>query len=69
MRAADAGRLAERHPQWKGLQSIAALTSLRTDKKTGAVSKETRFFISALPPDPARLLAAARQHGSIENNL
>ena len=68
-RVADAGWLAERHPQWKGLRSIAAITCLRTDKKTGAASKETRFYISSLPPDPERLLAASRAHWSVENNL
>jgi predicted transposase YbfD/YdcC len=51
------------------LQSTAAVDSLRRDKKTGATSKETRFYISSLPPDPARLLAASRAHWSIENNL
>jgi len=69
VRAADAGWLAKRHPQWKGLQSIAAIDCLRRDKKTGATSKETRFYISSLAPDPARLLAASRAHWSIENNL
>jgi len=68
-RTADAGWLAERHPQWKGLQSIAAVTCLLTDNKTGSASKETRFFISSLPPDPAQLLAAAREHWGIESNL
>ncbi len=68
-RAADAGWLSKRHPQWKGLQSIAAIDCLRRDKKTGATSKETRFYISSLAPDPARLLAASRAHWSIENNL
>jgi predicted transposase YbfD/YdcC len=68
-RAAQADWLAERHPQWKGLRSIAAITCRRTDKKTGAASKETRFYISSLPPDPQQLLAASRAHWSIENNL
>jgi len=68
-RVADAAWLAERHPQWKGLHTIAAITCLRTDKKTGAASKETRFYISSLPPDPERLLAASRAHWSVENNL
>jgi predicted transposase YbfD/YdcC len=68
-RAADAGWLAERHPQWKGLRSIAAIACLRTDKKTGAASKETRFYISSLSPDPEQLLAASRAHWSVENNL
>jgi predicted transposase YbfD/YdcC len=68
-RAADASWLAERHPHWAGLRSFAEVARLHTDKKTGAVSKETRFYISSLPPDPAQLLAAVRQHWSIENNL
>jgi predicted transposase YbfD/YdcC len=61
-RVANAGWLAKRHPQWKGLQSIAAIGCLRRDKKSGATSKETRFYISSLPPDPERILAASRAH-------
>jgi predicted transposase YbfD/YdcC len=68
-RAADAGWLAERHPEWKGLKSIFCVTAERTVKKTGAASTETRLYISSLPPDPARLLAAVRAHWSVENNL
>ena len=69
VRAADATWLAERHPEWKGLTSIVAVTAHRTIKKTGKSSTETRLFISSLPPDPARLAAAVRAHWSIENNL
>lgn len=69
VRAADAAWLAERHPHWKGLASIAAVTVRRTIKKTGAVSTETRLYISSLPPDPVRLAAAIRAHWSVENNL
>lgn len=69
VRAADAAWLAERHPEWKGLASIAAVTVRRTIKKTGAVSTETRLYISSLPPDPVRLAAAVRAHWSVENNL
>lgn len=68
-RAADAAWLAERHPEWQGLRSIAAITAARRDKKTGASSTETRFYIASLPPDPACLLDACRSHWSIENNL
>jgi predicted transposase YbfD/YdcC len=66
---ADAAWLAERHPQWKGLCSIAQLTATRIDKKTGESSSETRFYISSLPPDPASVLTASQAHWSIENNL
>lgn len=69
VRAADAAWLAERHPEWTGLQSILALTTRRTIKKTGAVQTETRLYISSLPPDPVRLAAAVRAHWSVENSL
>ena len=64
-RAASADWLAERHPDWKGLRSIAAITARRIDKKTGAESLETRFYISSLAPDPALLFglrARALEH-------
>lgn len=67
--AADAAWLAERHPEWKGLRSIVAVTARRTIKKTAQTSTETRLYISSLPPDPVRLAAAVRAHWSIENNL
>lgn len=68
-RAASADWLAERHPDWKGLRSIAAVKARRIDKKTGAESVETRLYISSLAPDPALLLGCVRAHWSIENNL
>ena len=69
VRAADAAWLALRHPDWTGLSSIVSLTLRRTIKRTGAISSETRLYISSLPPDPVRLAAAVRAHWSIENNL
>ncbi len=69
VRAADAAWLAKRHPQWKALKSIAAVTVRRTIRKTGAITTETRLFIASLPPDPVRLAEAVRAHWSIENNL
>jgi predicted transposase YbfD/YdcC len=50
-------------------RSIAVIISMRTDKKTGEASIETRLYISSLPPDPALILGACRSHWSIENNL
>lgn len=67
--AADTGWLAKRHPNWSKLTSIVAVKARRTNKKSGAVSCETRLYISSLPPDPEALAAAIRAHWSIENNL
>ena len=61
--------LRELHPEWVNLQSIAAITATRTNKKTGEASTETRFYISSLPPNPALILTATRCHWSIENKL
>lgn len=66
-RAADAEWLAERHPEWKGLRSVAAVTARRIDKKTGRESRETRYYISSLAPDPKAILAAVRAHWGVES--
>ena len=68
-RAVAAGWLAERHPGWKGLRTLAAITARRIDKKSGAESLETRFYIASLEPDPKAILAIVRAHWGIENNL
>lgn len=68
-RPVDTGWLAERHPHWKALRSLAAVTARRIDKRSGAESLETRFYITSLPPDPQAILAAVRAHWGIENNL
>ena len=68
-RAADAGWLAERHPDWKGLCSLAVITARRINKKTGAESLEARIYITSLAADPKAILNAVRAHWGIENNL
>ena len=68
-RTVDASWLAERHPDWKGLRSLAAVTARRINKTSGAESIETRFYITSLAPDPKALLAAVRAHWGIENGL
>jgi hypothetical protein len=50
-RVAKADWLAERHPDWKDLRSIAAVTARRIDKKTGRESLETRYYITSLEPE------------------
>jgi len=66
-RAAKADWLAERHPQWEGLRSLAAVTARRIDKKTGRESLETRYYITSLDPDPKAILAATRAHWGVES--
>ena len=66
-RAAKADWLAERHPQWEGLRSLAAVTARRIDKKTGRESLETRYYITSLDPDPNAILAATRAHWGVES--
>ena len=68
-RVVDAGWLAERHRDWKGLRSLAAVTARRIDKKSAAESLETRFYIASLSPDPKAVLEAVRAYWGVENNL
>lgn len=64
---ADIAWLQERH-EWKGLQSIIAVTAKR--EIGDQVTEETRYFISSLDAhDPKRLERAVRAHWAIENNL
>ncbi len=53
--------------KWKGLRSIAMITSTRiTEKKT---TVKNRYYISSLPSKAKHLLYVARRHWSIENEL
>jgi predicted transposase YbfD/YdcC len=52
---------------WPGLACVVKVTSQR--QQAGGTSSETRYFISSLPPDAARLLSAIRAHWQIENSL
>lgn len=65
--AAKADWLAARHPEWQGLRSVAAVTARRIDKKTGRESRETRYYITSLDPDPRAILAATRAHWGVES--
>ena len=62
----DISWLQEAH-KWPGLASIAAVTSTRETAK--GIQKETRYYISSLPPDAERIARAARDHWGIENSL
>ena len=53
--------------QWRDLKSFAVIESERCVH--GKTSIERRFYISSLPADAERLLAAIRAHWSVENRL
>ena len=54
---------------WPGLKSIVRVQSFRHIKKTGETSKEIRYYITSLNPEPSMLNHAIRAHWRIENNL
>lgn len=53
-------------PEWKGLRSACMVRNEVCHKKTGKTTEEVRFFISSLPVDPGRALAAIRAHWGVE---
>lgn len=53
--------------RWPGLQTLVMVTSRRQFK--GRTTSETRYFITSLPNDAARILQAVRGHWGIENSL
>jgi predicted transposase YbfD/YdcC len=55
--------------EWPGVRSMLAVESIRMIKSHGAVTAERRFFLSSLPSEDERQIAAIRQHWSIENRL
>ena len=54
---------------WASLHSLVRLEAERFHKATGAIERETRYYISSLAPDAARLNRIIRQHWGIENKL
>ncbi len=60
----------ENRADWKGLDAIALVRSVRHDKATGEASTEERFFIVSHPSiTAAELLQTIRGHWGIENRL
>ena len=54
---------------WKKLQSLIRITTERTDKSSGAMQKEDRYYISSAVHQAAIMLNNIRQHWGIENKL
>lgn len=61
--------MVERVAQWTSLQSLVRVQAERFSKSTGAIERETRYYISSLAPEAARINRAIRQHWHIENKL
>jgi Transposase DDE domain len=55
--------------EWPGVRSILAVESIGMIKPYGRVTAEKRYFLSSLPSEDERQIAAIRQHWSIENSL
>lgn len=55
------------HKTWPNLRCLVKLRAERRVSDTTEV--ETRYYISTLPPDAARLLTVVRSHWHIENSL
>lgn len=52
---------------WKGIQSVALVESIRIDKQTGKTSMERRFYVSSLPADAKEILRCSREHWKVES--
>ena len=63
----DIDWLVERHPGWKGLESIVMVESVR-EIVGGKTEQETRFYISSLPADAQHQGEAIRGHWGVENS-
>jgi predicted transposase YbfD/YdcC len=61
--------LMEKASQWPSLQGMVRIEAERFHKATGTTERETRYYITSLPPQAAQLNRAIRQHWGIENKL
>ena len=61
--------LLEKASHWPSLQGMVRIEAERFHKATGTTERETRYYITSLPPQAAQLNRAIRQHWGIENKL
>ena len=59
----------EKASEWASLLGLVRIEAERYHKATGKIERETRYYITSLKPDAARLNHAIRQHWGIENKL
>jgi predicted transposase YbfD/YdcC len=62
-------RFLDEKEEWKGLNTIVRISSIREIKKTGVASTEFRYYISSLIPDAECINKSVRSHWGIENDL
>jgi predicted transposase YbfD/YdcC len=55
------------YKHWPGLQTVVKIQSER--RLPSKTEQQSRYFITSLPPDAKRILAAVRAHWQIENGL
>ena len=61
--------LVEKATEWASLQGLVRIQAERYHKATGQSERQTRYYITSLAPDAARLNRVIRRHWSIENKL
>jgi predicted transposase YbfD/YdcC len=61
--------LLEKAAEWASLQGLVRIEAERYHKATGKTERQTRYYITSLTPDAARLNRTVRQHWGIENKL
>jgi predicted transposase YbfD/YdcC len=61
--------MVEKAAEWASLQGLVRIQSERYHKATGKTEHETRYYITSLRSDAAKLNSVIRQHWGIENKL
>lgn len=61
--------LLEKASEWASLQGLVRIQAERYHKASGHSEGQTRYYITSLAPDAARLNRVVRQHWGIENKL
>jgi predicted transposase YbfD/YdcC len=61
--------LVEQQPYWKNLQSVVRISAEITEKKSGLVTYNTRYYITSIAPIAKLLNNSVRSHWGIENKL
>lgn len=66
----DAKWLRDRYPNWKTINSVIKINSIREFKDTNKTTREIRYYITSLTnTTPDVVLQAVREHWGIENSL